>query len=66
VLYGTNNDISEVIVNGRILKKNKKLITVDLASTLPKAQERVEEIIGMFFNDYPEQRINWNNKVITS
>ena len=57
---------SEVIVNGRILKKNKKLITVDLALTLPKAQERVEEIIGMFFDDHPEQRINWKNKVIAS
>jgi 5-methylthioadenosine/S-adenosylhomocysteine deaminase len=62
VLYATSNDISTVIVDGRILKNEKELTTIDLKQTLIKAQKRVSEIIDRFFSDNPEQANNWEKK----
>jgi len=63
VLYGTPSDIDNVIVDGRILKLGGRLTSLDLEQALLKAQERVDEIIGRFFDDYPEQRKAWEEKV---
>jgi len=63
VLYGTSSDIDNVIVDGRILKLGGRLTSLDLEQALLKAQERVDEIIDRFFDDYPEQRKAWEEKV---
>jgi len=62
VLYGTSDDISEVIVDGNILKREGKLTTIDTDEALTKAQGRVEEIIERFFTDHPGQRENWEKR----
>jgi len=62
VLYGTSGDISEVIVDGNILKREGRLTTVDTSEALAKAQGRVEEIIERFFTDNPGQRANWEKR----
>jgi 5-methylthioadenosine/S-adenosylhomocysteine deaminase len=59
VLYGTPSDIKTVIVEGKILKRNGELTTIDTRKALLKAQERTDEIIERFFEDNPEQRKKW-------
>ena len=61
-LYATSNDISTVLVDGDILKHDKKLTTINKREALIKAQGRVEEIIERFFTDHPDQRKNWAKK----
>jgi 5-methylthioadenosine/S-adenosylhomocysteine deaminase len=63
VLYGTSADIATVIVDGRILKKDGALISFDMNEALLKAQERVDEIIKRFFEDYPDQQKAWKGRV---
>jgi 5-methylthioadenosine/S-adenosylhomocysteine deaminase len=63
VLYGTPGDIDTVIVDGKILKQNGALTTIDTRKALLKAQERTDEIIERFFEDQPEQRKNWEKMV---
>jgi 5-methylthioadenosine/S-adenosylhomocysteine deaminase len=63
VLYSTSSDIDTVIVDGRILKRDGVLTTIDTAEALLKGQERVEEIIERFFEENPEQRKNWHKMV---
>ena len=62
VLYGTSDDISTVIVDGNILKQDKRLTTINQRESLIRAQGRVEEIIERFFVDYPDQRENWEKR----
>ncbi len=62
VFYGSSSNIETVIVDGRILKMNGKLTTIDLKSALLKAQRRVEEIINRFFEDHPDQRRLWEKR----
>lgn len=64
VLYGSSSDIDTVIVDGRVLKIDGRLTTLDLEQSLLKAQGRVEEIIERFFDDYPEQRRAWEEKTL--
>ena len=59
VLYGSSRDIDTVIVDGRILKHEGKLTTIDLENALVKAQYKVEEIIERFFREHPEQQKRW-------
>ncbi len=59
VLYGTAGDIDTVIVDGKILKRNGALTTVEMREALLTAQKRTDEIIERFFEDHPEQRKNW-------
>jgi cytosine/adenosine deaminase-related metal-dependent hydrolase len=62
VLYGTSSDIDTVIVDGSILKRDKSLTTIDLPDALGRAQIRVDQIVERFFEDYPDQRRNWEKK----
>ena len=62
VLYATSSDIDTVIVDGRILKKDGRLIGFDMAEALISAQKRVDEIIGRFFEDQPEQLEAWKKR----
>ena len=58
-LYGNPSDIDYVIVNGKILKENGELTTIDRKESLLTAQKRTDEIIDRFFDDHPNQRENW-------
>lgn len=59
VLYGTAGDIDTVIVDGKILKRNGVLTTIEMSEALLTAQKRTDEIIKRFFEDHPDQRKNW-------
>jgi len=63
VLYGASADIDTVIVDGKVLKKDGTLTGLDLKQALIAAQGRVEQIIGRFFREHPEQRAAWEQKV---
>jgi len=63
VLYGSSADIDTVIIDGRILKKDGALTTIDMKQALTDAQDRVEEIIDRFFQEHPDQREAWKQKV---
>jgi hypothetical protein len=62
VLYATPSDVDTVIVDGRILKKDGALTTIDVKQALTEAQSRVEEIIARFFHEHPDQREAWEQK----
>jgi 5-methylthioadenosine/S-adenosylhomocysteine deaminase len=62
VLYATSSDIDDVIVDGRFLKRDGVLTTIEAREALLKAQGRVEEIIQRFFEDNPEQLEVWRRK----
>ena len=61
-LYGTPGDIDNVIVDGRFLKKDKKMTTVNMGKALLAAQGTVEEIIGKFFEEHPDQKKLWESR----
>ena len=63
VLYGSSRDIDNVLVDGRFLKRNGQLTTINMAETLNVAQDRVIYIIDKFFKEHPEQKKAWESKV---
>ena len=63
VLYGSSRDIVNVLVDGRFLKRDGRLTTIDMTETLKAAQDRVECIIDKFFMEHPEQKKAWESKV---
>jgi len=63
VLYGSSRDIDNVLVEGRFLKRNGQLTTIDMTETLNVAQDRVIYIIDKFFQEHPEQKKAWESKV---
>ena len=63
VLYGSSRDIDNVIVDGRFLKRDGTLTTINMGPTLSAAQEKVEEIIDRFFHEHPSQKKYWEQKV---
>ena len=63
VLYGSSRDVDTVIVAGRILKREGILTSLDLKEALATAQDRVEQIIGRFFREHPEQKAVWQRRV---
>jgi cytosine/adenosine deaminase-related metal-dependent hydrolase len=62
VLYAGPTDIDNVIVDGKLLKKDGTLVTINMREALETAQERVDEIISRFFHDYPDQKEMWEQK----
>ena len=63
VLYGSSGDIDTVMVDGRILKQEGALTTMNMEEALLSAQVRVEEIINRFFQEHPKQKTRWEEKV---
>jgi len=63
VLYGSSRDIDNVLVDGRFLKRNSQLTTIDMDDSLNRAQDRVEYIIDKFFKEHPEQKRKWESQV---
>jgi 5-methylthioadenosine/S-adenosylhomocysteine deaminase len=61
-LYGAPGDIDNVICDGKFLKKENKLTTIDLDKALSEAQKTCNEIIDKFFEEHPEQKKIWEEK----
>ncbi|MCJ7572737.1 amidohydrolase family protein, partial [Candidatus Bathyarchaeota archaeon] len=62
-LYATPADIDNVICDGRLLKKDGKLTTIDMGKALTLAQATCDEIIDRFFQEHPDQRLRWKKAV---
>jgi hypothetical protein len=50
------------LVDGRILKKDGALTTIDMVQALTEAQIRVEGIIARFFHEHPDQQEAWEQR----
>ena len=61
-LYGTPGDIDNVICDGRLLKKDGELTTIDMNKALLEAQQTCNQIIDRFFEEHPHQRQIWEEK----
>jgi 5-methylthioadenosine/S-adenosylhomocysteine deaminase len=61
-LYGTPGDIDTVICDGRMLKKEGTLKTIDMDAALLSAQSTCNEIIDKFFLEHPDQKSIWETK----
>jgi 5-methylthioadenosine/S-adenosylhomocysteine deaminase len=61
-LYGTPGDIDNVICDGRFLKKDKELTTIDMGDALISAQKTCDDIIDRFFDEHPDQKKIWEQK----
>ena len=61
-LYGTPGDIDNVIVDGKFLKKDKQMTTLDMEKALLDAQNTCDDI-KLFFEEHPEQAKLWNQCV---
>ncbi len=59
VLYGSSRDIDNVFVDGRRLKADGRMTTIDMPKALAEAREKAEEIIAGFFREHPAQKTNW-------
>jgi 5-methylthioadenosine/S-adenosylhomocysteine deaminase len=62
-LYGTPGDIDYVICDGKFLKKEGNLVTIDLKDSLLIAQKTCNEIIEKFFKEHPYQKKIWEQKI---
>jgi 5-methylthioadenosine/S-adenosylhomocysteine deaminase len=62
-LYATPADIDNVICDGRLLKRDGKLTTIDMGKALTLAQATCDEIIDRFFREHPDQRLRWKKAV---
>jgi 5-methylthioadenosine/S-adenosylhomocysteine deaminase len=62
-LYSSPRDIDNVVCDGNILKKEGKLTTINLKYTLLQAQTTCDQIIEKFFDEHPEQRKIWKEKL---
>ena len=61
-LYGAPGDIDNVICDGRFLKKDGELTTIDVKDALLKAQRTCDQIIDRFFEEHPDQKKIWEEK----
>jgi 5-methylthioadenosine/S-adenosylhomocysteine deaminase len=61
-LYGNPGDIDNVICDGKFLKKDGKLTTINMKEALSKAQITCNQIINKFFDEHPDQKEIWQKK----
>jgi cytosine/adenosine deaminase-related metal-dependent hydrolase len=54
VLYGSTGSVEMVIIDGRVVKEEWAVSTVDADLCLAQAQELCEEVWGAFFRAHPE------------
>ncbi len=62
-LYATPGDIDNVVCDGRFLKKDGELTTIDMREALTRAQGTTDGIIDRFFEEHPDQRDEWERNV---
>jgi cytosine/adenosine deaminase-related metal-dependent hydrolase len=56
VLYGSTVNVDTVMVDGKILKKGGKMVTMDVGGILDEAQRITIEIWESLYKDRPELR----------
>jgi len=63
ILYATPGDVSDVICDGKFLKRDGKLTTIDLGQSLASAQRTCDTIIDEFFREHPDQEKQWKARL---
>ena len=58
-LYGMPADIDNVICDGKFLKHEGKLTTINIQEALKTAQLTCDGIINKFFEEHPDQKEIW-------
>jgi 5-methylthioadenosine/S-adenosylhomocysteine deaminase len=58
-LYATPGDIDNVVCDGRFLKRDGRLTTIDMKKALTTAQATCDQIIESFFQEHSDQRLHW-------
>ena len=61
-LYGSPGDIDNVICDGKFLKMDHKLTTINIEEALNQAQGTCNQIIDKFFEEHPDQKEIWEKK----
>ena len=61
-LYGSPGDIDNVICDGKFLKMDHKLTTINMEEALNQAQGTCNQIIDKFFEEHPDQKEIWEKK----
>jgi 5-methylthioadenosine/S-adenosylhomocysteine deaminase len=62
-LYATPGDIDNVICDGKWLKKDGFMQTLDMKKALTTAQKTCDAIIDKFFEEHTDQKKIWQNKL---
>jgi 5-methylthioadenosine/S-adenosylhomocysteine deaminase len=62
-LYGNAGDVDNVICDGKFLKNEGVMMTIDMAKSLTTAQKTCNKIIDKFFEEHPDQEKIWKSKV---
>ena len=62
-LYANPGDIDNVICDGKWLKRDGVMQTIDLKSALTTAQRTCDAIIDKFFEEHPDQKTIWQKKI---
>jgi len=60
-LYGSPGDIDYVICDGKFLKKEGKMRTINIRDALIEAKTTCDQIIDKFFDERPDQKAIWKN-----
>lgn len=63
LLYANPGDIDNVICDGKWLKKEGEMQTIDMKKTLTTAQKTCDAIIDKFFEEHPDQKKIWQNRL---
>ena len=62
-LYANPGDIDNVICDGKWLKKDGEMRTINVKKALMTAQKTCDAIIDKFFEEHPDQKKIWQNKL---
>lgn len=63
VLYGSSSDIDNVMIDGKLVKRDSQFTTFNPKKAYADAQKRVKEIREKLFTDHPHQRDIWLRKI---
>ena len=62
-LYANPGDIDNVICDGKWLKKDGEMQTINMKTALTSAQKTCDAIIDKFFEEHADQKKIWHNKL---
>jgi 5-methylthioadenosine/S-adenosylhomocysteine deaminase len=61
-LYANPSDIDNVVCNGKWLKRDGVMQTIEMKKALLTAQKTCDVIIDKFFEEHPDQKKIWQNR----
>ncbi|MCX6642625.1 MAG: amidohydrolase family protein [Candidatus Bathyarchaeota archaeon] len=62
-LYGNAGDVDNVICDGKFLKNEGVMMTIDMTKALITAQKTCNQIVDKFFHEHADQEKIWKSKV---